>query len=161
MELVSLITELRKTAGNRRGRRWWIEAIATEVMDRSNSNAARHKGRKRRRDIWAGYQYLVERAFLFSAESVNCFPNCAPHRTLSPQPPHLKLPFGGSRGGEAQEQWNRDPEEQALAIVYATAAELKAYTYACSLVPAESQIQLDKRSLNMWYTSSEVCIFRQ
>ena len=66
------------------------------------------------------------RAPLFSAESVNCFPNWEPHRTLSPQPPHLKFPLGGSLGGEEHEQWKSVPAEHARATVYATAAELRA-----------------------------------
>lgn len=64
------------------------------------------------------------------------------HRMLSPQPPHLKFPLGGSFGWAEQEQLNKPPEAHALLIVYATDAELRAYTKACSLVPKAGKTSL-------------------
>ena len=71
--------------------------------------------------------------------SVNVLLNASPKGKSSPQPPHLKSPGGGSVGKRPQLHLVVAPSEQALDTDWATAAADRAYTNACSRLPAKQK----------------------
>ena len=53
----------------------------------------------------------------------------------SPHPPHLNWPSGGWRGNDPHAHCLKSPEEHPRPTWRVRAAEVRAYTQACSLVP--------------------------
>ena len=72
----------------------------------------------------------------------------------SPQPPHLNCPSGGWRGNEPQAHCFKIPEEHPRATTRVSAAEVSAYTQACSLVPNKKLREIAKISRGRKYISS-------
>ena len=84
-----------------------------------------------------------EFGFFFFALT-NFPPNFIPYLILSPQPPHLNSPSGGWVGKAPQLQCITSPFAQAFDTSQTKADEARAWTTACSRVPAKRPLETQK-----------------